>query len=313
MSEKVNRVLIVTDLSNFEYYCLFGAFSTWSKYSPNIKYLKSIQDTDQDNLPNLLIYDDFKRELHNTVHKRLDTINYIAKQNHQDEIDLSDGIDILFTIDDKLTNVFRKQRYPEYKAQRKHIKRQYNIPVLKDYIENVILKDLDLERRYGYKFISVEGCESDDIIATIMKRFSNYMCRILISSDHDFLQLDENINQYDLSGKKIERVIVKTKVSPKKYLLWKIIRGDTSDNISGVFKGYGEKKSLNLVNDVDKLKTMLQENQDAARQFKLNKMLIDFDSIPKETTDVIYKKVSDILLENRRNSIFINLEDINNI
>ena len=235
-----NKVLVVTDFSNWLYYTIYGCTSAWMKTSSNAINIKKADETDQDNLPDILAYSDYRRMLNNYVHKRLDTVNWIAKQNHQDAIDSCDDIDVIFTMDDSISNNFRKQKYPGYKAQRKLVKKQYDVDKIKDYITDVIIPSLNLEKEYGYIFVKVPGCESDDIIASIMRNFNDYVCRILISSDHDFLQLD-NVYQYDMAGNSISRKVCETDLDSKSFLLWKIIRGDISDNIARVFKGVGEK------------------------------------------------------------------------
>jgi 5'-3' exonuclease len=86
-------------------------------------------------------------------------------------------------------------------------------------------------------------------VAILMKKYDDHMCRILISSDKDFLQLD-NIHQYDWWGNKIERKIKNHEdfeMNSKEFLLWKILRGDISDNIKNVFPKYGDVKSYKLV------------------------------------------------------------------
>ena len=59
--------------------------------------------------------------------KRLETIEWIAKENFQDELDMVSGIDIIFALDDRVSYSFRKKLYPEYKAQRALVKRSYQL------------------------------------------------------------------------------------------------------------------------------------------------------------------------------------------
>ena len=294
-----NKTLILCDFSNWLYYTIYGAVSEWRKKSDNAKLLDiPIAEVDQDNLPDLLVYDDFKRVLYNYVQRRFDTVMWIAKKNHQDEIDCSDSIDVIFTMDDYLSNNFRKQKCPWYKAQRSLLKRRYDITAIMNFIKNVMIDELDVENKLGYHFLKVEGCESDDIIATILKKYTDYECRILISSDHDFLQIP-NVNQYDMMGKKIERKIGDRVLTEKEFLLWKVIRGDVSDNIAGVFKGVGEKKALKLIDDREKLKSMLKESQDSMVQFMNNKFLIDFENIPEDIRQRIYLKFEDCIMKSQ--------------
>lgn len=131
---------------------------------------------------------------------------------------------------------------------------------VKRYIYDVIFKELELEEKYGYKFISVPGAEADDIIAVAMQKCSdNYDLKVLIASDHDFVQID-GISQIDLFGKRVECKIGKEEVTPQEYLLGKILLGDGSDNIKKVFSGIGQKRVIGLIRDKDKLKSLLKED-----------------------------------------------------
>lgn len=66
--------------------------------------------------------------------------------------------------------------------------KQFDIFKIRNYVFDVIFKELELEDKYGYKFISVEGAEADDIIATIVNKCSSdYQLKVLFASDHDFI------------------------------------------------------------------------------------------------------------------------------
>ena len=296
--KKNNRVLLVLDVSNFEHVVLNSAHSTWAKKHPeDSTIIKSVNDTDQDNLPNLLTVDSFVRVLHKEVQDRLESLKWIAKSHHQDEIDVADGIDVVFTEDSPVSENFRRKLYPEYKAQRSLLKYNFNKPVIKAYIQDVIFKELDIENKLGYKIIKVQGCESDDIIAVLMNNYRNYSCRILVSSDRDFLQL-EDVNQYDMWGKKVKfhvKFHEDYKLETKEFLYWKIVNGDKSDNIKHVFPKCGDVKSYRLIKDKATLKRMLMEDQEAAERFMLNKKLIDFREIPKEMEERILKAIEEKL------------------
>lgn len=303
MIDLKNRVLLVIDVSNIEYSAMYSAVKYWVKNhrAESLGVIKPVSETDQSNLPNLLNYESFRRELREAVQRKLSYIIWVAKTHHQNEIDTADDIDVIMTEDDRIANNFRRKAYPEYKMNRRAVKQIYDIFAIKDYIRNVIFPELDIEKKYGYKMIRVEDCESDDIVAVLMKRFPDYMCRILISSDRDFLQL-ENVYQYSLEGKRIKRLafkdgLIEDELSPNDYLLWKILRGDVSDNIKGVFPKYGEKKCYKLIKNKGRIKEMLKEDVSAINRFKLNKLLIDFESIPKETEEKIYSKIYEKLSE----------------
>lgn len=300
--DRSSSILVVVDASNFEYMCIFSAAARWEKlHSDESKLVlkETVWKTDQDNLPELLNYDSFRRVLKFVVQDKLEQLRSIISNNHQGDIDCATDVDVFFALDGELEKNFRKRLYPEYKAQRDLARQRFSIKNLKPYIQDVLFKELGLETALGYRIVKVDGCESDDIIATIFKNYTGYMKRILFSSDKDFLQLKDVI-QYDCWGKRVERTIrdvVDEPVGRNDFLLWKIIRGDQSDNIKNVFPKYGDKKSWELVNDRKKLRQMLSENNSAFERFKLNSTLIDFDNIPKDYTKRIMKVVDEKLSE----------------
>lgn len=297
---KKNKALVVVDASYWWYYTMYGAVSEFQKKAKDEAsyWLKPAEETDQKNLPDLLGCDTFKRILKKFVMKRCETIDWQLKGHFQDELDCIDQIDIVFAMDDFTSNNFRKALYPAYKAQRKLVPKQFDSFKVRNYVFDVIFKELELEEKFGYKFISVSGAEADDVIATIFNKCADdYILRVLFASDHDFIQL-KDVNQLDLFGKKVECKIGKEEVTPDEYLLGKILLGDGADNIGKVFKGVGQKKVMALIKDRSKLKELLKENQEAARQYKLNKKLISFSEIPKELTDKICEKFNTTMYEN---------------
>lgn len=261
-------------------------------------WIKPVEECDQDNLPNLLNCDLYKKLLKKFVMRRLESVDNIARENFQVELDEADIVDVVFAMDDKLTHSFRKDLYPEYKAQRQLVKRQYQLQPIKDYIVNVLFKELDVSEQHGYKIIKVEGAEGDDVIATtLLKLKDNYIGMMLIASDHDFLQID-GLREFDLFGKEAQRDLGGEIVSAKDYLLGKILMGDRSDNIKQVFTRCGPKTALKWTKDKATLKKVLKEDQALASRYALNKKMISFEQIPQELSDKIVKKVNESLHAN---------------
>lgn len=298
--DKSNKILVVIDGSYFMYFTCFSAISEFQKKDPiNAKiWIKDAEEVDQNNLPDLISCESFRRILKKAAMRKCEVLDYYLKGHFQDQIDTADSIDFVFAMDDFVKNNFRKQIYPEYKAQRKLAKKSFDMFKVQNYLMNVIFKELEVEEKYGYHFIKVEGAEGDDVVATIFKNIGkDYMLNVLFASDRDFIQL-ENVHQINLFGKEVECIVADEKVTPQEYLLTKILLGDGADNISQVFAKVGPKRALKLIRDKETLKTKLKEDQDAAKQFKLNKELISFDMIPKELNDRILEKVNIELYKN---------------
>ena len=294
------KFLIVIDGSYFYYTCLFAVTKDFIEKCPSeaAQWIKPVEECDQNNLPNLINCEAYRKMLKRVVMWRLESVDNIAKNNFQKELDNADAIDIVFAIDDKLTHSFRKDLYPEYKAQRALVKSQYKIQPIKDYIVDVIFKELEIENHYGYHLVKVDGAEGDDVIATtLMKLKDNYLGTLLIASDHDFLQIDD-VREFDIFGKEAKRQLGGEDVSAKDYLIGKILMGDRSDNIKQVFTRCGPKTALKLVKDKSLLKKMLNEDAASASRFALNKKIISFNDIPDELSNKIVENVNLALYKN---------------
>ena len=303
MEDKMQKkFLVVIDGSYFEYVNLFASVKTFTeKYPEDASYwIKPADECDQKNLPNILNCDTYKKCLKQQVMWKLENVEDVVKSNFQAEVDECDEIDIVFAMDDKLSHSFRKTLYPEYKAHRALVKRQFQLQPIKDYIVDVIFKELDVEHEHGYHLVKVEGAEGDDVIATtIMRLKDNYVGMVLIASDHDFLQID-GLREFDLFGKEAKRDLGGEIVSAKDYLVGKILMGDRSDNIQQVFLRCGPKTALKWTKDKDALKKTLKEDHSLAARYLLNKKMIDFNSIPQELSDKILESVNMALYKNTR-------------
>ena len=300
MENDQKKFLICIDASYFAYVCLFASIKTFTEKHPDdaAYWIKPAEECDQKNLPNILNCDNYKKVLMKQVMWKLENVEEVAKANFQNEMDECDVIDVVFAMDDKLSNSFRKALYPEYKAHRALVKRQFQLQPIKDYIFDVIFKELDVEHENGYHLIKVEGAEGDDVIATtMMKLRANYVGMMLIASDHDFLQID-GIREFDLFGKEAKRDLGGEIVSAKDYLVGKILMGDRSDNIQQVFTRCGPKTALKWTKDKEALKKTLKEDHSLASRYLLNKKMIDFDSIPQDLSRKILEAVNESLYKN---------------
>lgn len=130
--------------------------------------------------------------------------------------------------------------------------------------------------------------EADDCLAILTKNIlSKYpQANIyIITSDMDYLQLAlPNVHLYDLKFKKLtER---KSSFNDaKKDLFVKIITGDKSDNIQGVFKKCGPKTACKYFDDNELFKKKLEQQEGALERYTLNEKIIDFNMIPQNLVD----------------------------
>jgi 5'-3' exonuclease len=124
--------------------------------------------------------------------------------------------------------------------------------------------------------------EADDCIALYTKHLIEKdpnVKIIIITSDKDYLQLkNKNVTLLDLKFKDItEKNSFK---NAEKDLFCKIILGDKSDNIPGIFKKCGIKTAEKYFDDKKLFNEQLEKEQ-ASERFDLNSLLIDFNNIPE--------------------------------
>jgi hypothetical protein len=127
---------------------------------------------------------------------------------------------------------WRKEFFPFYKANRKKTRDKSDLDwhLIFDILGK--LKQ-ELKDNFPYKVLDVDGAEADDIIGTLVPRHVKHEKILILSSDGDFLQLQQygsNVKQYNPSQKKF----VKSE-NPKLELKEKIIRGDKGDGIPNIF------------------------------------------------------------------------------
>ena len=168
-----------------------------------------------------------------------------------------DAVAIAFDLKAK---TFRHEAYDLYKANRKGMPEELHqqMAPLKE-----LLTDL------GYKLVTCEGYEADDILGTLSKTAADTgnTC-VIATGDRDSLQLvNDRVSvrlAKNLNGTMLytpEVVKEEYGVEPKKLIEIKAIQGDSSDNIPGV-AGIGPKGATELIQkygDIDYIYEHLDE------------------------------------------------------
>ena len=159
-----------------------------------------------------------------------------------------DAVAIAF---DLKTKTFRHKAYELYKANRKGMPEELHqqMAPLKE-----LLTDL------GYKLVTCEGYEADDILGTLSKTAADTGSTCVIATgDRDSLQLvNDRVSvrlAKNLNGTMLytpEVVKEEYGVEPKKLIEIKAIQGDSSDNIPGV-AGIGPKGATELIRKYDNI------------------------------------------------------------
>lgn len=128
---------------------------------------------------------------------------------------------------------WRKDIYPEYKGKRKKAREDSKIDwdvAFKNI--NMILDEI--KTNMPYKVIHQWGCEADDSIAEIVKwtqEFGNFEKVMIVSADHDFIQLQKygNVDQFSPNTKKAVK-----DPNPRLYQAEHIISGCSGDGVPNV-------------------------------------------------------------------------------
>lgn len=192
---------------------------------------------------------------------------------------------------DESRDTFRRDEYPDYKAQRKPTPDTFKaqLPLIREFLDAM-----------GVTQLSQGGFEADDLIGSLARRAEGEGWDVLIvSGDRDTFQLvDDRVTVlYPIRGVS-ESVVAdpayieqKYGLAPERYLEFAALRGDTSDNLPGV-PGVGEKTASRLLADhgsidgiyehLDELTPKLRENlsthRDAAfRNRHLMRIVTDLD------------------------------------
>ena len=180
----------------------------------------------------------------------------------------------------------RRSIYPDYKGGRKPQKlNRFHDGDIPDSVDNknwqvealiAALKNLPIRQLY------ISDCEADDVIGYLSKYSYKDSRVVIVSSDHDYLQLvDNRINVWSPTLKSIvteESVKERFGVLPHNLLVVRCFCGDASDNLQGV-KGLGFKTMIKRFPDLASEKCVELED------------IIDYASSMPEKSSNVYAQV----------------------
>lgn len=199
---------------------------------------------------------------------------------------------IVFCVDCQRTEIWRNDIYNTYKATRTQ-KNNFNKKIFSIFNEYV--------NSLNFQYISQDRLEGDDVIYLSQKMIksqlevlkNNDINIIIITNDNDFLQLvDKRVKVYNMQFKELMK---RGYNDPKIDLLFKAIYGDKSDNIPKIGSGITKEKALMLSNMQDDERDKYIKECGYQDKFILNMMLISFENIPKEYTEIFSNNVKIIL------------------
>jgi hypothetical protein len=192
---------------------------------------------------------------------------------------------------------WRKEYFTFYKANRKKTREKSNLDW--HLIFDMLAKfKQELRETFPYKVIDVEGAEADDIIGTLVPIYARDQKILILSSDGDFLQLQQygsNIKQYNPSLKKY---IISH--NPILELKEKIIRGDKGDGIPNILspadcfvRDLRQKPMVKNTLEKFMSESYLDQDETIKTNWIRNSTLIDLSFIPEEIKQKIINTYND--------------------
>jgi hypothetical protein len=199
---------------------------------------------------------------------------------------VEDVTEIVVAIDDKKS--WRKIFWERYKEKRKTQREKSSIDwnlfhfLYSEYVH-------ELMECVPFKFIKVDNCEADDVIAIIAKKDKRDY--VVISNDEDYLQLS-SLNVKIYNPQKMEYISYN---KPEEFVIMKSLIGQAKDGIFNIKTpidwpndkrkpGFGEVAGRKVIEEG--YEKWLNDNN-LMERFEFNRNLIDFNRIPK----VINKRI----------------------
>ena len=198
-------------------------------------------------------------------------------------------------------SVYRKNLYPDYKANRKE-KYKDQTEVEKKEFEVFMAEFANAFKRLsdkGYLVLKHSGLEADDLAAWIGGKRKDFDVGDiwLISSDKDWdLLIDDDVSRFSTVTRKettVDNWDEHYDFEPEYFLTFKCLAGDTGDNIPGI-SGIGPKRATQLIEQygdlydiynscpIDSKYKYIQSLNENADRLLLNAELMDLESYSEQ-------------------------------
>lgn len=218
----------------------------------------------------------------------------------------SHGPEVIIACDNR--RYWRREIFPHYKASRKK-NRDASGHDWNSIFECLHKIKEELKEYSPYKVIDVDGAEADDIIASLVMKYSPHQKIMILSSDKDFAQLQKfpSVDQYS----PILKRYIKEPL-PHVQLKQMIIRGDKGDGVPNiltkddVFVVGGRQKPITEAKIINWLNQDPTEfcNEEMLRNYSRNESLIDLTKIPQTIVSEILDKYEST--QSKTKSVFMN-------
>jgi 5'-3' exonuclease len=269
--------LILIDTSYTSFYRFFATLRWYSFNNPDEYKLKNNNNYDWST--DTVFIEKYEKMYLNSIIKLLGSIIF-------------DDSEIIFCMDSPKNLLWRIDIKSDYKSDRIDLSEKHNYKGVFNYTYNTIIPNI-IDNYENISSILIDKVEADDIIACICnynKIHNPEKSIYIISADKDFLQLGrENIIFYNY---KLKKPLILTEEEALLELNKKILLGDKSDGISGIFpKGFKTKLKNELLLNNNNLIEFLEKNNDIKLKYLYNQSLIDFNFIPIKYQKEIIKKI----------------------
>lgn len=258
---------IFIDGSYFIFYRFYALLNWW-------KLAK-----DQDNIEDIIELEEFKEKFIKTFSDKIKEIDKKLK--------IKNSIKLVGK-DCPRNEIWRNDLTKNYKDNRNDTKNTYCSKFFK-----LVYREKLFEKNNIKTILEHPKLEADDCIAITVKHIlHNYPeSKIwIIANDMDYLQLaSEKVNIYNLKYINISEKKSSTG-DPECDKFCKIVCGDKSDNIRGIFDKCGIKTAIELYNNQELFREKLKDTK-INNKYLLNKKLIDFDEIPEELVNSFKKNI----------------------
>ena len=281
----MSKQLILIDTSYTSFYRFFATLR-WVSLSDPDEYRKYKDNRSYDWSQNTLFIEKYKKMYLESI------IRLLKKKCFNNSI-------IIFCMDSPRETLWRHEIISSYKLDRIDLSLKNDFKPTFEYTYKFLIPEIIKENKNIFK-MQIDNTEADDIIACItmfLKDNKPNQIIQIVSGDTDFLQLGrENVKFINYKEKKLVEL---NEIEANKILHEKIILGDKSDNIPGIFssdkKEMSNKMRKELLNNSKMLDLYLTANTKIKKQYEINKLLIDFNLIPKKYYNKIIKEYNQII------------------
>ena len=190
------------------------------------------------------------------------------------------------------SNPWRRDYFPLYKANRKKSREadDKDWQLIFDTLHKV---KMEIKENFPYRYMYVEKCEADDIIAILVKHAKEKV--LIISGDKDFQQLhNDSVEQWSPNLNKMIDC-----PEPEMFLKEHILKGDKSDGVPNILSNddcldAGIRQTPLRKPVLDKyLRISIEKDDKYYRNYLRNQTLIDLSFIPDDIESAILEEYAE--------------------